>query len=44
MAEKTAAIWIGAALLGGPKVLAPENVERIAGRSDEHYRQRALNL
>jgi rhamnose utilization protein RhaD (predicted bifunctional aldolase and dehydrogenase) len=44
MTEKTAAIWIGAALLGGPKVLAPENVERIAGRSDEHYRQRALNL
>ena len=44
MAEKTAAIWIGAALLGGPKFLSPENVARIAGRQDEHYRQRMLNL
>jgi rhamnose utilization protein RhaD (predicted bifunctional aldolase and dehydrogenase) len=44
MAEKTAAIWVGAAMLGGPKFLTPENVARIAGRSDEHYRQRALNL
>jgi rhamnose utilization protein RhaD (predicted bifunctional aldolase and dehydrogenase) len=44
MAEKTAAIWIGAAMLGGPKFLTPGNVARIAGRSDEHYRQRALNL
>ncbi|MCI0694348.1 class II aldolase/adducin family protein [candidate division KSB1 bacterium] len=44
MAEKTAAIWVGAAMLGGPKFLTPQNVERIAGRSDEHYRQRALNL
>jgi rhamnose utilization protein RhaD (predicted bifunctional aldolase and dehydrogenase) len=44
MAEKTAAIWVGAAMLGGPKFLTPQNVARIAGRSDEHYRQRALNL
>jgi rhamnose utilization protein RhaD (predicted bifunctional aldolase and dehydrogenase) len=43
MAEKTAAIWAGAAMLGGPRFLSPQNVERIAGRSDEHYRQRALN-
>lgn len=44
MAEKTAAIWVGAAGLGGPKFLSPQNVQRIADRSDEHYRQRALNL
>lgn len=44
MAEKTAAIWIGAAMLGGPKFLSPDDVHRIASRSDEHYRQRALNL
>ena len=44
MAENTAAIWIGAARLGGPVFLAPEEVARIAGRADEHYRQRALNL
>lgn len=44
MAEKTAAIWVGAAALGGPIFLAPENVRRIAQRPDEHYRQRALKL
>ncbi len=44
MAEKTAAIWVGAAMLGGPKFLSQQHVQRIAGRSDEHYRQRALNL
>lgn len=44
MAEKTAAIWVGAAMLGGPDFLTQENVARIAGRSDEHYRQQALNL
>lgn len=44
MAEKTAAIWVGAARLGGPKFLTQENVARIAGRADEHYRQHALNL
>jgi len=44
MAEKTAAIWVGAAALGGPIFLTPENVRRIAQRPDEHYRQRALNL
>jgi rhamnose utilization protein RhaD (predicted bifunctional aldolase and dehydrogenase) len=44
MAEKTAAIWVGAAKLGGPKFLSPQDVQRIAGRSDEHYRQRALKL
>jgi rhamnose utilization protein RhaD (predicted bifunctional aldolase and dehydrogenase) len=44
MAEKTAIIWVGAAALGGPKFLSKENIRRIAGRSDEHYRQRALNV
>jgi rhamnose utilization protein RhaD (predicted bifunctional aldolase and dehydrogenase) len=44
MAEKTAAIWVGAAGLGGPKFLSPQNVQRIADRSDEHYRQRVLKL
>jgi len=44
MAEKTAQIWAGAAALGGPVFLSPENVRRIADRPDEHYRQRALKL
>jgi rhamnose utilization protein RhaD (predicted bifunctional aldolase and dehydrogenase) len=44
MAEKAAAIWIGASALGGPKALSRRHVERIAGRLDEHYRQRVLKL
>ncbi|MEZ0295988.1 MAG: class II aldolase/adducin family protein [Candidatus Methylacidiphilales bacterium] len=44
MAEKSAKIFVGAAALGGPVFLTPEHVLRIAGRPDEHYRQRALNL
>lgn len=44
MAEKAARIWVGAASLGGPNFLSPQQVERIAGRPDEHYRQRALSL
>lgn len=44
MVEKSADIWAGAAMLGGPAFLDPRDVSRIAGRSDEHYRQRALNL
>jgi len=44
MAEKAAEIWTGAAALGGPTFLSPENVHRIAHRADEHYRQRALKL
>jgi rhamnose utilization protein RhaD (predicted bifunctional aldolase and dehydrogenase) len=44
MAEKTAQIWTGAANLGGPTFLTDKNVQRIAQRPDEHYRQRALNL
>lgn len=44
MAEKSAAIFAGAAGMGGPKFLTPEDVHRIAHRIDEHYRQRALKL
>jgi rhamnose utilization protein RhaD (predicted bifunctional aldolase and dehydrogenase) len=44
MAEKAASIFVGAASLGGPIFMSPEQVERIAGRPDEHYRQKALNL
>ena len=44
MAEKAASIWIGASLLGGPTFLAQHDIDRIANRSDEHYRQRALKL
>ncbi len=44
MAEKSAAIFAGAAAMGGPKFLTPEDVDRIANRIDEHYRQRALKL
>lgn len=44
MSEKAARIWVGAASLGGPVFLSEANVQRIAGRPDEHYRQRALRL
>jgi len=45
MADKAAAIFAGAAALGAaPRFLTAAQVERIAGRPDEHYRQRALGL
>lgn len=44
MAEKAASIWVGASLLGGPTFLSQHDIDRIANRSDEHYRQRALKL
>ncbi len=45
MATKAAAIFAGAAALSGePQFLTPAQVERIAGRPDEHYRQKALGL
>ena len=44
MAEKAATIWTGAVALGGPRFLTNEQIERIANRSDEHYRQKAMNL
>lgn len=44
MADKAAAIFMGAAALGGPNFLTPQHVERIAGRPDEAYRQRQLKM
>ena len=44
MAEKVASIWLGAAVYGGPTFLSKREIERIMNRSDEHYRQRALNI
>ena len=44
MAEKTADIWLGAAALGGPKFMSPENVARISGRPDEALRRQILKL
>lgn len=44
MCAKAAEITLGAAALGGPRYLSARDVTRIANRSDEHYRQRALGL
>ena len=44
MAEKAAKIFVGAAALGGPQFLSEENINRILGRPDEHYRQKMLRL
>jgi rhamnose utilization protein RhaD (predicted bifunctional aldolase and dehydrogenase) len=44
MATKAAAIFMGAAAMGGPNFLNPQHVERIAGRPDEAYRQRQLKI
>lgn len=44
MTAKAAAITLGATALGGPRLLAPREVARIAARSDEHYRQKILGL
>jgi rhamnose utilization protein RhaD (predicted bifunctional aldolase and dehydrogenase) len=44
MAEKAAKIFIGAAALGGPVFFSEANVQRITGRPDEAYRQRALKM
>ncbi len=45
MAAKAAEIFVGAAAIGGePRFLTSEEVARIAGRPDEHYRQKALGL
>lgn len=43
MAEKAAKVFVGAAALGGPVFFTEENVQRISGRPDELYRQRALS-
>lgn len=45
MGSKAAEIFVGAAAIGGsPQFLSSKQVERIAGRPDEHYRQKALGL
>ena len=44
MVKKAAETWLGAAALGGPRFLDEAEVRRIAGREDEHHRQRALGL
>ncbi len=44
MAEKAARITLGAIAAGGARYLSAENVQRIAGRTDEHYRQKALGM
>ncbi|WP_182867959.1 class II aldolase/adducin family protein [Rhodopirellula sp. JC639] len=44
MAHKSAEIFVGAAALGGPVFMSDADVDRIANRRDEHYRQRALKL
>lgn len=43
MAAKAAAIFMGAAAMGGPNFLTLQQVDRIAGRPDEAYRQRQLS-
>jgi rhamnose utilization protein RhaD (predicted bifunctional aldolase and dehydrogenase) len=45
MGAKAAEIFVGATAIGGqPQFLTPAQVVRIAGRPDEHYRQKALGL
>jgi rhamnose utilization protein RhaD (predicted bifunctional aldolase and dehydrogenase) len=44
MAEKAAAIFVGAAALGGPNFMTAQQVERILTRPDEAYRQKQLNI
>ena len=45
MAVKAAEIFVGAAAINGqPRFLSAAQVARIAGRPDEHYRQKALGL
>lgn len=44
MGVKAAEIFAGAAALGGPRFLTAAQVARIAGRPDEHHRQKMLGL
>ncbi len=44
MATKAAEIFVGAASLGGPNFMSAKDVDRIASRPDEIYRQRELKL
>ena len=42
MSEKAARVFLGACSAGGPIFLPQAQVDRIAGRMDEHHRQRML--
>jgi len=42
MAEKAAKLFVGAVTVGGPQFMPKSEVDRIAGRIDEHYRQRMM--
>ena len=42
MAAKAAAIFVGAASLGGPNFMTAQQVERISVRPDEAYRHKQL--
>ena len=42
MAVKSGRAWVGALSLGWPETLSDDSIQRIAGRPDEHYRQRLL--
>lgn len=44
MAVKAAEVFIGATTLGSPRFLTKATMERIAGRPDEHYREKVLGL
>ena len=44
MTVKSAEITLGAMTAGGVRRLTSHDVKRIAGRTDEHYRQKALGL
>jgi rhamnose utilization protein RhaD (predicted bifunctional aldolase and dehydrogenase) len=44
MTVKSAEITLGAVAAGGVRRLSSHDVDRIAGRTDEHYRQKALGL
>lgn len=44
MADKAARILLGAAAVGTPRFLTPEQVVRISGRPDEHHRRKVLGL
>jgi rhamnose utilization protein RhaD (predicted bifunctional aldolase and dehydrogenase) len=44
MANKAAAIFAGAAAMGGPNFLLPQQVDRIASRPDETYRQQQMQF
>lgn len=44
MADKAARILLGAAAVGTPRFLTPEQVRRISGRPDEHHRRKVLGI